>query len=239
VIRPWLLWATAAVLAGLLGLGLWHPDAWLAPGQVSPGHAALADDCLACHTPWRGATDARCTACHRPAEIGVRTVAGQRLPARAAHVPFHQQLARPDCMACHGGHSGATGVQFEHGLLAPQSRGDCAACHAAPADDLHRAIAGRCGDCHATTAWKPATFDHEKLFALDGDHRVACVTCHGTGNFSSYSCTGCHAHSPGRLRAEHAEEGIRASADCVRCHRSTREHGEGGEGRGGEGRGDD
>jgi hypothetical protein len=229
------MWVTAALLAVLLGLCLRHPDDWLAPGHVSPGHAALADDCFACHAPWGGASAARCTACHRPADIGVRTVAGQALPARRPHVPFHQQLARPDCMACHGGHKGLAGAiraQFKHELLAPRSRSECAACHVPPADGLHRNLAGRCADCHATSAWKPANFEHERYFVLDTNHRVACTTCHTGANFSSYSCTGCHEHSPERLRAEHAEEGIRASNDCVRCHRSTSEGGEGGEGRG-------
>jgi len=233
VIRPWLMWATAVLLAGLLGLSLWHPDAWLAPGHVSPGHAALADDCFACHAPMRGASDARCTACHQPADIGVRTVAGQPLPPRAGHVPFHQQLARPDCMACHGGHSGAQGairVRFEHALLAAQSRAGCSACHVPPADNLHRALSAPCGDCHATTAWKPANFEHDRYFVLDGDHRAECTTCHTGATLGSYTCTGCHEHSADRLRAEHAEEGIRVTADCVRCHRSASEHGEGGEG---------
>jgi hypothetical protein len=235
LIKPWLLWATAVLLAGLLALAAARPDAWLSAGRVSPGHAALANDCFACHAAWRGATDARCTACHKPADIGVRTVAGTPVPARAAHSPFHQQLARPACMACHGGHMGAAGairVRFEHGLLAPQSRANCVACHASPADSLHGALAARCGDCHATTAWKPANFQHERFFVLDSDHRADCITCHTGGQFKTYSCTGCHEHSPGRLAAEHAEEGIRASADCVRCHRSTSEHGEGGGRRG-------
>jgi len=232
VIRPWLLWATTAVLAALLALCLWQPDAWLAPGHVSPGHAALADDCFACHAPMRGASDARCTPCHKPADIGRRTVAGDAMPARAGHVPFHQQLARPDCMACHGGHTGAEGamrVHFEHSLLAPQSRAECAACHVAPADGLHRGFAGRCGDCHATTAWKPATFAHERYFVLDENHRAACTTCHAGQGYKSYTCTGCHEHSADRLASEHAEEGIRVTADCVRCHKSTSEGGEGGE----------
>jgi hypothetical protein len=239
VIRPWFMWSTSLVLAALLGLCLWRPDAWLAPGHVSPGHAALADDCFACHAPWRGVAVARCLACHKSADIGLRTVAGAPLPPRRAHVSFHQQLARPDCMACHGGHSGAAGstrVRFEHALLAPLSRAACASCHIAPPDDLHSMLPGPCSDCHAASAWRPANFDHASFFALDDDHRVACTNCHAGKPYSNYSCTGCHVHSPERLRAEHAEEGVRASADCVRCHRSTSEHGEGREGR--EGRDD-
>ena len=231
MIRPSLLWITTVLLAALLGLCVVRPDAWLAPGHVSPGHAALANDCFACHAPMRGAAEARCVGCHGLADIGVRTVAGQPLQARAGHVPFHQQLARPGCMACHGGHSGAQGairVRFEHTLLASAVRTQCAGCHVAPTDRLHGPLASNCGECHATTAWKPANFAHERFFVLDANHRAECATCHAGANFSSYTCTGCHEHSPDRLAAEHAEEGIRATADCVRCHRSTSGHGEGG-----------
>jgi hypothetical protein len=98
----------------------------------------------------------------------------------------------------------------------------------APKDRLHDTLASNCGECHATTAWKPANFAHERFFVLDANHRAECSTCHAGKDFSSYTCTGCHEHSPDRLAAEHAEEGIRATADCVRCHRSTSGEAEGG-----------
>jgi mono/diheme cytochrome c family protein len=53
----------------------------------------------------------------------------------------------------------------------------CAACHGAdkPKDDLHKQVGAACGDCHQTTAWRPATFDHAAFFVLDRDHRARCV----------------------------------------------------------------
>ena len=70
-------------------------------------------------------------------------------------------------------------------------------------------------------------FDHDKSFLLDADHKVQCSTCHTKNNYSTYTCYGCHEHTPDRIRAEHREEGIRDLDNCVRCHRSA--EGEGSE----------
>lgn len=84
-----------------------------------------------------------------------------------------------------------------------------------------------CAQCHSTTAWEPANFAHDRLFRLDGDHNVACATCHVGGNTARYTCYGCHEHQPAATIAEHREEGIRNIDNCVRCHRSSSEGGEG------------
>lgn len=46
-----------------------------------------------------------------------------------------------------------------------------------------------------------------------------CVTCHKGGVYSTYTCYGCHEHTPAKIRAEHEEEGIRDFENCVECHR--------------------
>ena len=51
-----------------------------------------------------------------------------------------------------------------------------------------------------------------------------------------YTCYGCHEHTQSNMRAEHREEGVRFSDDCVKCHKSADDDGEkGGAGEGGEG----
>jgi hypothetical protein len=75
--------------------------------------------------------------------------------------------------------------------------------------------------------WKPATLDHDKLFVLDADHNAPCATCHTGGDYSRYTCYGCHAHRPDPVRARHLEEGIQNFENCVRCHRSARGEPEG------------
>lgn len=224
-----------ALCAVVLLCFLW-PQAMLAPGPVMPAHAAIAGDCFACHTPLRGASATRCIACHLPARIGLFSVKGA--PLRGGKAAFHQQLAVPACMACHSDHAGPAlaghrSVRFSHQLLQPAVRGRCASCHIAPADGLHRQIGAlACAQCHSVSAWKPARFEHDRLFRLEGAHAAPCATCHADGNFARYSCYGCHEHQPAQVQATHREEGIAGNIDdCARCHRSASgEGGEGGEG---------
>jgi hypothetical protein len=117
-------------------------------------------------------------------------------------------------------------------------RDQCQACHRAPHDAQHQGFNLPCVQCHQPSGWKPATFDHSRFLQLDGDHRVACVTCHTGRSYQRYTCYGCHEHAPARIKAKHQEEGIRNFDDCVSCHRSAHgrpREGEGRERRGGEG----
>lgn len=214
----------------------WSPRVAFGPGAMAPGHTRLADDCLACHSPLRGVPADACIKCHAPGRIGTRP------PARPLIVRLHETLGREDCLACHSEHRGTPTPRFDHARLPPDQRQSCAACHLErrPADALHAQAGDACGACHATRAWTPATFAHERFFVLDRDHAVACRTCHDTAaGFAAYTCYGCHEHAPARLQAEHAEEGIRDLSNCVRCHRSADEHAarEGGEREGRRGRG--
>ena len=105
----------------------------------------------------------------------------------------------------------------------------CGACHL----DEHRGRTnGRCQDCHTVTAWKPASFDHDRTaFPLTGRHlNLACSECHAqrrqvatgpggerdtafvdfrTARTGSAGCTGCHT-SPHRDAARFAR--------CEACH---------------------
>jgi hypothetical protein len=178
-----------------------------------------------------------CMACHSDH-------AGPKLTHRSRK-PFSHALLRADvqqrCESCHAKpddkihrdlgvgcaqcHSAQrwTPATFDHALLAPAVRDRCEGCHKAPADALHRQVKGQCVQCHAQDRWKPATFDHAKFFVLDRDHDAECVTCHVNGDFSRYTCYGCHEHTPAKVRAEHLEEGVRDFENCVECHRSANE----------------
>ncbi|HNA31042.1 MAG TPA: class III cytochrome C family protein, partial [Thiobacillaceae bacterium] len=103
-------------------------------------------------------------------------------------------------------------------------RKECQSCHKSPKDALHRQITGNCSQCHGQAKWVPATFDHDRHFVLDGDHNVKCATCHVRNDYASYTCYGCHEHTPDNIRREHIEEGIRDFKDCAECHRSADEH---------------
>lgn len=229
----WVWIVIAANLVVLLALVFVFPHLMVSPGPLMKGHAALATDCFACHAPLRGASTERCVACHALPDIGLRTtqgvpirtvVAGRANPLKMS---FHQELMEQDCMACHSDHAGPKLTQrsrkpFSHELLREATRNSCASCHAAPDNNLHRraGASADCAQCHTSTAWKPATFDHDKLFVLDRDHDAPCETCHKGNDYRGYTCYGCHEHTPAKVRREHVEEGIRDFENCVECHRS-------------------
>ncbi len=218
----------AANLIVLAILVFAYPHLMVGPGKLVPGHKELEADCFACHAPLSGAASERCVSCHKPAEIGRLTTTGLSIAKPLTSTPFHQKLINQDCVACHGDHAGVKRFRqqgrFNHALLQKTTREQCQSCHKSPIDSLHQRITGNCGQCHTQEKWVPATFDHDKYFALDRDHDTRCVTCHVRNDYSRYTCYGCHEHSPSGIRREHVEEGIRNFDNCVECHRSADEH---------------
>jgi hypothetical protein len=175
-----------------------------------------------------------CVSCHDDHE-GPKLTKGPRKP-------FSHALLRPEtrdrCEACHAAPGNEIhreiGVScgkchaperwkpatFEHALLANTALARCEGCHKAPSDSSHPKVSSQCQQCHTIERWKPASFDHGQFFQLDRHHDVACATCHEGNDYKRYSCYGCHEHTPAKVRAEHAEEGISSFENCVQCHRS-------------------
>lgn len=219
----------AAILFGAGGLTLLFPRVMLSPGDLSAGHERLGNDCLACHRMFFGAAGDKCLACHILADIGVVTTQGAPVVSeRKIKVPFHLQLSTRECRQCHSDHLGLQAKialgRFSHDFLAVEARSQCAACHQKPLDRLHRQVASNCQLCHTIKGWRPATFDHDKYFRFDRNHRTECATCHAGGDYTKYTCYGCHEHTPAGIEREHRQEGIRDFQNCVRCHRSGDEH---------------
>jgi hypothetical protein len=156
------------------------------------------------HRLLREATQSLCEKCHR-----------------APNTPVHGN-AMLACAQCHQS-TGWKPASFDHNSLTQADLQFCGNCHKPPGDDLHRNAGGACGRCHRTDAWSPASFDHDRFFVLEGEHNAPCATCHANNDFTSYTCYGCHAHTPTRVLEEHREEGIGDIKNCVRCHRSARE----------------
>ena len=232
-------WVLALITANLVGLGalilLW-PNFMISPGPLAGAHAELGADCFACHVPFRGAAAQQCVSCHAVATIGLLTTKGVKLTSSVSKVAFHQQLKTQDCLSCHTGHEGSALAlghrhSFSHALLLPAAGAKCEACHTQPDTAVHRGMSGNCGLCHSQDGWKPAHFDHTRIFLLEGPHATPCVTCHINNDTSRYTCYGCHEHQPDAIRAKHVREGIPNFDNCVQCHRSTRgEHDERGSG---------
>ncbi len=210
-------------LAVLVLISVLWPELMVAPGRVMPAHRAIEADCFACHRPFLGSQPEQCMACHKPAEIGLVTTKGVAIANEKKFPPFHQDLTEQGCVACHSDHKGVQVFhpigRFSHDLLKLARRDQCDGCHQGPQDNLHRDLVGACGQCHSQTAWTPATFDHERLFSLTGDHQASCNTCHTGKDYRSYTCYGCHEHSRAGIREEHVEEGISDFENCVECHR--------------------
>lgn len=225
--RPVLLVVVALNLVVLVALAFVYPHLMVSPGPLMKGHEELAGDCFACHAAWRGAASTRCVECHVLADVGLKTTRGVPIPGRGVKTSFHQSLLEQDCMACHSDHQGPALTRrsrkpFSHALLTTSVREQCATCHAAPKDTMHRGLQTQCSQCHDSQAWRPAHFDHAKHFVLDRDHKAPCETCHRNRDYNRYTCYGCHEHTPAKVREEHLEEGIRNFENCVECHRDPR-----------------
>lgn len=214
----------AANLVILMLITVFWPQRMVEPGPVMPAHQAFEADCFACHRPFIGSRPALCVTCHKPAEIGLVTTTGLAIADERKLAPFHQDLLEPDCIACHSDHKGVKAFRpigrFSHDLLKVARRDQCSGCHQAPLDAMHQGEIGACGQCHSQRAWTPATFDHESLFSLTGDHKATCNTCHVGKDYRTYTCYGCHEHSRSKIREEHLEEGISDYENRIECHRN-------------------
>jgi len=84
-----------------------------------------------------------------------------------------------------------------------------------------------CQTCHSTTAWTPATFDHDgKYFPIySGKHQGTwslCTDCHtNASNYGTFSCIDCHAHNnQTQVNSQHSDVGGYEynSIACYTCH---------------------
>jgi hypothetical protein len=230
--RSVLLIITANLLA-LVALAFAYPQLMVAPGALMPAHAALTNDCFACHAPLRGVTAERCASCHVAAEIGLRNTKGAPLAKPLPKAAFHRDLIEKDCAACHTDHEGpkltlthGSRKPFSHALLLVATRERCESCHAAPKTALHRDLdpALACSQCHRTEAWKPAAFKHELLAKAVLDR---CETCHKPPTDTlhrqiSGNCAQCHTPTKWTPATfDHAKYFVLDgdhNTTCVTCH---------------------
>jgi hypothetical protein len=207
-----------------------HPASF----PLAGGHAGLA--CARCHVGGRyEGTSSACVSCHLPdyqrttnpghAAGGFPTTCeschtiGAWRPAKFDHgstgFPLTGAHARVDCARCHPG-----------GRY-PGTPTDCYSCHQADylatTNPSHQAsgFPTQCQTCHDTSAWRPASFDHNRTrFPLTGAHlRVDCARCHVGGRYSGTptACYSCHqADYSGATNPNHAAAGFPTS--CQDCH---------------------
>ena len=202
---------------------------------LTGGHAAL--DCLTCHQDGYASTPTDCYACHADVYDGTTDPShldtGFPLDCAACHrttawepadwdhddlFPLTGAHTALDCLACH--QDGYAGTPT-----------DCYACHAGDYDfttDPSHLAAGfplDCTDCHGTTAWEPADWDHDALFPIyGGTHReewTSCTDCHlEPTDFGEFECIFCHDHNQTDTDDDHDEVEFYdyISVRCLECH---------------------
>jgi hypothetical protein len=205
-------------------------------GYSLSGHERTATGarfaCTDCHP--KGLTEfdqATCTACHTKLD--------------PAFMRTHITKFGNDCLLCHTGTS-SFGKNFDHNKLSFKLTGkhkgvacgkchsdagsfkaqgksrDCYACHSK--DDPHKGQLGtQCEQCHSTRTWDDAKFDHKVFPVNHGNRRKPspCKTCHPTDT-KSYTCYGCHAHTPANAQRQHRNLTPAQLEKCLPCHKGGR-----------------
>ena len=203
-------------------------------------HATV--ECDACH---KGAANGQfkglstnCITCHSTAFMNTRS-------------PNHQASGfSTDCQQCHRSFDTWLGASFDHGkltgfpLTGAHATLECAACHIGNrfqgtptncinchqtdfnnAKDPNHVASGfpqTCAQCHSTTSWLNAKFDHNSMtsFPLTGAHvSVACSQCHINGVYAGTpkDCGSCHIATYNQTtNPNHKTAGF--PTDCSICH---------------------
>ena len=223
----------------------WNPASFSIHNDFYPltgAHAAIANDCAACHNGDYTNTPNTCIGCHlldynqttnpdhEAAQFSTNCSSCHNenawIPSSFDHDNFYpligaHALIANNCVACHvGGNYSNT----------PNT---CFGCHSSDynaANNPPHQSAGfptDCTQCHSQSAWEPSTFDHDDMYfpIYSGNHNNEwdqCTECHTTpGNFSLFSCIDCHEHdNPGDLADDH--DGVNGymyvSTACYACH---------------------
>ncbi len=81
-----------------------------------------------------------------------------------------------------------------------------------------------CQNCHNTTNWQNATFNHAQFTQFSINHGGAngvCATCHTNSNdYSVFQCTNCHAKSQTDQNHQGVKGYVYNSVNCYQCHSS-------------------
>ena len=148
-----------------------------------------------------------CDRCHTPSSFTAANFSHNFFPLTAGH----SGLA---CTRCH-----------TSGTFGPIPS-DCYSCHAsdyarATPDHAASGFSHDCRNCHTTSGWGSANFNHS-FFPLTGGHTgLACTRCHTSGSFGPIpsDCYSCHQADYQRA-PNHASLGF--PHDCQSCHSSTK-----------------
>ncbi|MBI5021680.1 MAG: cytochrome C [Ignavibacteriales bacterium] len=157
-----------------------------------------------------------CSVCHSLHGFKLSTYPQEK--HNATHFPLTGAHAAVPCNGCHRKKESEFPVFRFTTIL-------CESCH----KDIHAGAftsmmkEKSCGNCHITTGWRDASFDHSTTaFPLTGRHKnIGCAKCHKSGDILSgkvvfqkipSGCESCHADA-------HAGQFIDSGkTDCFKCH---------------------
>lgn len=175
-----------------------HQDDFALP--INPNHVAgnFNHDCSPCHstTAWLPSTFS-----HNNTAFPL-TGAHQAVNCSSCHINNQYQGLPTDCYGCHENDFNGT-TNPNH--VAGNFNHDCT-------------------QCHTTTAWSPASFDHNQTnFPLTGSHATAtCQSCHINGNYQlTYEdCYQCH-QAQFQIPTNPNHVAGNFNHDCSPCHTTT------------------
>ncbi len=198
-------------------------------------HAAIANDCNACHNGNYTSTPNTCIGCHQadfnatldpdhevnqyPSDCTLCHSQAAWTPASFNHNDYYpltggHQLIESQCVSCHNGNYTSTPTT-------------CVGCHQTDYNSTNNpshvtlGLSNECLTCHTTApGWAPALFpDHSAYYQIQGAHTtLSCVDCHqGNYNNTPNTCVGCHQSDyNGALNPNHGAN--QYPTDCTLCH---------------------
>ena len=148
------------------------------PSRRHSTRSSIEQNCMACHSdhPRPRLTQAQ------PQDLLARAPAqgSARDTCASCHAaPKNTSIAtsRSSCGQCHATRAGSRPPSTTSCCARPYWTAARAATARPPTRCTARSRAAA-SHCHRPSAWKPATFDHDKYFVLDRDHHATCETCH-------------------------------------------------------------
>jgi hypothetical protein len=179
----------------------------------STGYINIPTDCYSCHQQdYESTTDPNhvtnsfptdCSQCHSTDNWD-----NAEFDHNQTDFPLTGQHITTACIDCHS--NGYMNTPIE-----------CYSCHAtnynSTTDPDHQVLGfpTTCDECHSTSDWSGATFDHS-FYNLSGNHStMACTECHSEANFQP-QCLSCHQND--------FQEGHNQGdpTDCWNCHSTSR-----------------
>ena len=200
---------------------------------MTGAHASL--QCISCHANGYAGTPTDCYSCHEQdynnstnpdhVQAGFPTTCEDChttdawSPSTWSHdvtgFPLTGAHASLPCISCHA--NGYAGTPT-----------DCYSCHEQDYNNApfhnQQGYPTNCELCHNTTSWA-TNWDHDQLYfpIYSGEHKgewTVCADCHIGGDFTTFECIYCHAHSQQKMDQVH--QGVPGyvyeSWACYQCH---------------------